>query len=551
MSRKIWRPVAWSVAIAGALFVAAAVLAPLFVDADRFRPGLERRLSETLGTPVSLGKLTLSLWSGIAVTADRLRAGGPGSAGGALVEASTVRVRVALLPLLGGQVHPRKVTLEDGTWTRAGKPVVKDLRMAARLDASGVRRARIRGRAEGIVDALPGGPRARVDFAADFDGDRLTIEDLDAAIGRGIVRASGTIEGLRSPAPRGAVKVTLAYGETRADGAMRFELPSDGPVVDFDLRATVVDFDALLGIGASSASPHAGLFPAAWASAPPGPRADGSVLNRMRASGRLEAARGRFEGLEVSGLRSRVRLERGKVFLDDATFAMYGGNGSASCAARLLDPGIPFEISTRLSGVQVQPVLQVFSPDLGTALEGTGSVSADLVGVALRGDLARSLRGTASVGVASGKLRSFGLMKQVAQILELAGGRGIGKDETVFERVSASFQVDDGVARTGDLEFRSADLDLDGGGTVAVDGTLQLDVVSTFSGAASADMVRKTPQLRFRVGGDGRLSIPMQVRGTVKSPVIRLDLERVLREGLRLEIRDRGAKGLIEKLLGR
>ncbi len=142
-------------------------------------------------------------------------------------------------------------------------------------------------------------------------------------------------------------------------------------------------------------------------------------------------------------------------------------------------------------------------------------------------------------------------MKQVARILEMAGGRGIGRDETPFERASAAFAVADGVARTSDLQFRSADLDLDGGGSVTVDGALAFDVTSTFSREATADLLRKTPQLRFRVGGDGRLSAPMQVRGTARAPTVQLDLDRVLREGLEHELKNEGAKGLLKRLLGK
>jgi len=56
--------------------------------------------------------------------------------------------------------------------------------------------------------------------------------------------------------------------------------------------------------------------------------------------------------------------------------------------------------------------------------------------------------------------------------LEIAGAKGIAKDETPFERLSADFDVVKGTAGTKDLEFRSQDLDADGAGTVGLGGAL-------------------------------------------------------------------------------
>jgi hypothetical protein len=92
------------------------------------------------------------------------------------------------------------------------------------------------------------------------------------------------------------------------------------------------------------------------------------------------------------------------------------------------------------------------------------------------------------------------------------------------------------------LEFRSNDLDFDGTGTVVLGGALTLDVVSRFSKAISDELVQETHALSFRQGADGRLSVPLQIRGTVREPRVQLDLNRVINEGVLNEVK---------KLLGR
>jgi hypothetical protein len=162
----------------------------------------------------------------------------------------------------------------------------------------------------------------------------------------------------------------------------------------------------------------------------------------------------------------------------------------------------------------------------------------------------RSLDGKARVEIRDGRLASVGLLQQVAEVLEMAGGRGIGKKETPFDHVSATFAIRGREAVTEDLEFRSPDLDLDGGGRVGLDGRLELDVDAAFSRSASADFTRNTPQLRFLVGPGGRLTLPLRIRGALSQPVVQVDLDRVLREGLERKLGFRDQTGLRRRLLG-
>ncbi len=550
MASRRARILRWAAATAAA-FVALAAIVPLAVDVDRFRPALERRLGSAIGAPVRLGKLRLTLWTGPGVVAEgiSISPSGPESTG---FDAPRFEARLAVLPLLHGVVDARRVALRGGTLSRGGRRRAHGLDLDAKVAwGSGGSGPAASGRVAADLDALPGSPRAIITFDGRLDGDRLALSRFGVEIGRARFDGSGRAEGFRSGVPHGELRARVRYLDTRAEGNVSFEAPPDGLSLTFDLAAELADFDAIGALLSGEGSPpRAGGFSVAYAAPPAATPDRAGFLSRVRGTGRLSAARARWEGLEVERFSSDVRLASGSARLENAAFEAYGGRGSGSLDTRLIEPAVPFTLSTRLEGVQVQPVLAAFSRDLGAVVEGTGSVAADLDGVA-RGDLARSLRGTTRVKVERGKLRSIGLMKQVARVLELAGGRGIGKDETPFERASATFAVRDGVARTDDLQFRSHDLDLDGGGSVAVDGALAFDVVSTFSREATSDLLKRTPQLRFRVGEDGRLSVPMQVRGSAKAPTVQLDLDRVLREGLRRELKNEGAKGLLKRLLGK
>jgi hypothetical protein len=141
--------------------------------------------------------------------------------------------------------------------------------------------------------------------------------------------------------------------------------------------------------------------------------------------------------------------------------------------------------------------------------------------------------------VTDGVLTSANLLSRVTSALDGAGSDPVEARETPFERLSADFDIRDRVLVTSNLEFRSTDLDLDGEGTIGFDSSLGLEVTASISPDGSASLVRQVPQLEFRVGRDGRLTLPMRIDGTLIEPRVGIDLRRVLEEGLGRSLRDK------------
>ena len=56
-------------------------------------------------------------------------------------------------------------------------------------------------------------------------------------------------------------------------------------------------------------------------------------------------------------------------------------------------------------------------------------------------------RGTGALEIADGAVTSFSVLKQIAALLEMAGGRGIGKASTPFQSLSGDLAVADRKAR--------------------------------------------------------------------------------------------------------
>ncbi len=87
---------------------------PLFVNADSFRPTLENQLSSALGRKVTLGRLSLSLWSG-SVDADTLSvADDPAFSATPFLQAQSLKIGVDVGALLfHHEVNVRKLVVES------------------------------------------------------------------------------------------------------------------------------------------------------------------------------------------------------------------------------------------------------------------------------------------------------------------------------------------------------------------------------------------------------------------------------------------------------
>jgi AsmA protein len=80
------------------LLVLAAI--PFLIKANTFRPMVETRLTEALGRKVTLGDLSLSLFSGSLVAKDLSIAGDPQYSTTAFLKAPELRIRVEMVPLI-------------------------------------------------------------------------------------------------------------------------------------------------------------------------------------------------------------------------------------------------------------------------------------------------------------------------------------------------------------------------------------------------------------------------------------------------------------------
>jgi len=128
-----------------------------------------------------------------------------------------------------------------------------------------------------------------------------------------------------------------------------------------------------------------------------------------------------------------------------------------------------------------------------------------------------------------------------------------GEDELRFTRLSGSGRLMGGRIRSDDLVLAAPSWDARGAGSLGLDGDLDAQLGLSASAALTDDVLGHSAARPFLVGGDGRLGIPLRVRGPLGAPRVSPDprfAATVARALLGGSDAGEAAGGLLERLLG-
>lgn len=360
-----------------------------------------------------------------------------------------------------------------------------------------------------------------------FDG-HVTAQINDA----GAAAAMGGVTGVSAPAA--ALPVSLdaqttmtedgsiylrgmkgAAGKLALAGDIDIQPGSDRPKLVAKLVAGQIDLRPFMGDGASARSSGSGgdggASSSSGSSAWPSDPIEVSALGLVDAEVELSAQGINTGYADLGPTRLRIANERARavIRLDETT--LYSGTISGTFVANGRG-GLSASADLTARGVRLQPFLSEFAGY--DRLKGAADFNVRVLGAGNSVDaLMRSLGGNADIRIGQGEILGFDLAGMIRTLD--TGYRG-NSDKTIFERVTATFNIADGVAQNDDLAFRSPVMDVAGEGAVDIGGQ-RLNYTLTPT----------------RYGGDGSrtdtaLSVPVHVKGPWTSPSITPDLEAVL-----------------------
>jgi len=267
------------------------------------------------------------------------------------------------------------------------------------------------------------------------------------------------------------------------------------------------------------------------------------LLDQISARGTLSVGAARFQTFDLSQVRATLVFERSVLALQEMRAILYGGTLSGTASADVARARPRVILGVRVDGLDVNPLVTAYDPALKDLLGGklAGSIDLQAAGREMQALMA-SARGTAALEITQGRITSFSVLKQLAALLELAGGKGIGRDETPFDYLRGHLNLADAKARTEDLELHATDLDLEGKGWIGLDARLDLAVMARFSEESTRGMLAKNARLGSLTGKDGRLTVHMSLSGDLANPRFGLDTRAQAgeaREKVKERVRDR------------
>jgi AsmA protein len=483
----------WLLATAGALAVLVVIglaVASRLVNAPGFQSYVAQTASRALGRSVSFARLSIAVFPRPAVRLSRLQvAEDPAFGPGPFLAVGEGRMQLRLWPLLIGRVELVDLSLEaptieliedgHGRWNwgslgiaapgassaprsggRTGSPAMASVALSRITVVDGSMRYRSLGQAK---DA---GVRA----------EKINLA-LTQAPGGTAVRAQG--DALVQP---GGVKLTLVDASlSRVGGQALAEMP---------LKATVLldarDVGALAAVITSEPSmtgPMKGRIEISGTAARP-VVSGAMALERVVVSEDVATCEPRRRQLVMSDVRVPVAYAGTRLDSAPAESRVAGGTASAALAIDLGADRVTTLKDISVKGVEVGPLLADF---LCHPFAVTGPL--ELTGEAgLRaGDPLWALNGSGRFRVGPGTVVGSEVAKLLEQALQVSGVIptvvGVGPRVGVplaFDSITGTYTISNGVLRTRDLFYQSAEVKVTGAGTYALrDGRVDMQVVLT------------------------------------------------------------------------
>jgi AsmA protein len=261
------------------------------------------------------------------------------------------------------------------------------------------------------------------------------------------------------------------------------------PDVKAQARFEALDLNSLLP--ADKAGANASSAPAA-ADAP----VDLAALRRLNGSFGLRAGSFVYRQYKVADLKLDATLDSGMLRVPSLQGKVWGGSIDASALADARASRVA--VKAAANGVNVNALLKdVAGKDI---LEGSGRVTADIdtAGRSV-GEMKSRLHGTAALQLRDGAIKGLNLAKSLRQakaaitLRQDAAQKASQVEKTDFSELSASFDIDAGVARSKDLDLKSPFIRLGGDGLVdagksRIDYTARATVAATSKGQDGADL---------------------------------------------------------------
>ncbi len=449
-----------------------ALIIPILVNVDQYRPQVIAQLQKETGKPVEVGHLDLTLLPRVAIRVDDFSLGNPtGFPAGDFVKAKKILAAVDVLALMHHKVEITSLRLEDltldlledanGKWNFENSPASPAAPSAAPTENSATFTL-------GVISKLS---VTRGDFTA----------------------ASLLPSGERGPS---LVEVHNASIDVRD--------------VNLNAMTTASLHQPVAGPGQSTAL--ANLFSTTvYAADQPGPAV---------AEGTIKADALVFGPINVTEMKSKIRVYPKQVDFDSLDLKCYSGGATGNLSLEFGGPNLAYSVDAKTEGVKIAEFLDSF-PQTRGLMTGTLEGAASMKGLVLKSvDPLEGVTGSGHGIIRDGKMPSLQITGNLRSLVRLASVGPANGDPSSFSSLSADFQIADDKLASNKISLHANGVDVEGSGSLTMAGEGTLD----YQGEASLAANGNNP-LAAILGGlagarfsDGKMTFPFTVAGTFAHP---------------------------------
>lgn len=520
---------------------------PFVIPVETLKNQAVAQIEKLTGRKVSMGKVSLSVFPNIALSADDVKIGQPEWVKGsdAMAQVKNLRIGVELMPLFKTDIHVTDISLD----TPSIHLVKNGEKANWQFNSAGVAQAKEDAKAEDKAEAVPAKKGSavmplRLDSFSISNG-TIVFEDSAGGTKQSVAQANVKLTSKDLPKSL-TLKGDAVYNGTKTTIALTLGSPfeiSEGGVSNVDLKASMndisVDWVGTLAMKAGkptitgtvklpelntakgAAEGKAGGAAAApasserWSSAP----ISMQPLNAANADVNVEIGKLVLTKMTLDNVKAHVKLNNGALSADVDEMKLFSGAVKLAVTAQAAGAA---GIKASMTNVQVEEMLQT----LAQSNVMTGAMSGE-VNLNMRGNSQRamvsSLDGTGSFDMKDGSYRGGNFLDMTRNIATSFQRGTNAADKTDFKELSGTFNAKDGVFFNEDLKMTGTLLSLTGKGQIDLPQWLVHYMV--------------TPVVITNRGSEtsaaSGLAVPVKIEGNLDSPSYHPDLSSALQEGLK------------------
>jgi AsmA protein len=515
------------------------LIAPLFLNVDKYRPQITAAIEKQTGRQVTIGSIHARLLPSAAVMVDGFQISNPKDfAAGQLLSADQIRGGLTLTALLHGDIHvtslklvrPKLVLTQDelgrtnytfpsqepakssaGSTAESGGFALESIDEISLVDA------------DVTLQQIPsrGAPPFLVVAAHKINVEMGNVL-LDAkAINRWTANAdlSGIavdLGALATPAEFKSGSVKLENGVLDAN----FELQA-GKIADvkgtihvsdvtraqptFDISTAELDAGALLASIRQTPEVHGTTDAAALT----------AKTNTLLAQGKISAERVTWAPYAGGKASAEIHIYGDRIVLMPAGLFLYGGSLQLSARTDARQEPKRFSANLQLRNLDVGRMLAVAPGGMKGKMTGFADFDMQLVG-STGGAWQKAMTGNGTFAIRDGKLPGVNLAGALGALAKVAG-----LNETSFKRISGDLYVADGHVSTKETKMDSSSGAVEVSGAVGLmDQKMSFEGKATLGGAAAvpAEIISSLLSAASNKNVSGGITVPFSIGGTLSNP---------------------------------